>query len=435
MARFVLDIFLSSTSEDLRAFRAAVTGAVERLKQASIRMETWGAKPTAPLPTCRDEVQRCDAMIVVVGHRYGWIASEADGGDGVRSITWWEVAWALEAEKPVYAFLVDPTAPWTGPREQDALLSASTESEGLAVWRRVRSLQDFRAFLEQHTTRKLFATPDQLDALVVSSLFDLVLEHEVRQAMATVKEAPLSTSPPPALATAAAAKGALPEAFRFVEAKAQAVVVGSDVVIFAKGLPASQRSDIANALLLAQLARKSVPAPKTLDDVQTWFDEYIDVLSNIGFTFESSGYERITGGADGVDLYKVVVDVAKVTLDPVALALVGRTLESLRSLPPDGPTVSLFAVSATRNVAHFQVVLVEPDGTDGLTLRTLAFGLQTANAVSQILFFKTTKSVTALLKRSDRVTVNTAVLAAVRDAIAARLATRVGANVAGLDVD
>jgi len=80
---------------------------VARMRQVVIRMETFGAKPSAPLPACRAEVEQCDALIVIVGHRYGWVPSKSDGGDGVKSITWWEVQWALDAKKPVYAFLID----------------------------------------------------------------------------------------------------------------------------------------------------------------------------------------------------------------------------------------------------------------------------------------------------------------------------------------
>ena len=69
MPREIFDIFLSSTSADLQICRAKVT----EMRQITIRMETFGAKPAQPLATCRDEVQKCDALIVIVGHRYGWI--------------------------------------------------------------------------------------------------------------------------------------------------------------------------------------------------------------------------------------------------------------------------------------------------------------------------------------------------------------------------
>ena len=177
MAKYVLDIFLSSTSEDLREYRDTVTEVLGRLGQFTVRMESFGAKPTKPLTTCRDEVVGCDALIVLVGYRYGWIPSTRDGGDGEKSITWWEAQWALDADKPVYAFLIDPKAPWTGPREQDRLVAAGNQNESLAVWRSVRGLQSFRDFLENRTTRALFKNADQLGSLVATSLFPWLLQH------------------------------------------------------------------------------------------------------------------------------------------------------------------------------------------------------------------------------------------------------------------
>ena len=177
MARYVLDIFLSSTSEDLREDRDTVVEGLGGLGQFTVRMESFGAKPTKPLTACRKEVEGCDALIVLVGHRYGWIPGTEDGGDGEKSITWWEVTWALDAGKPVYAFLVDLKAPWTGPREQDALVAAANEAESLTTWRAVKRLQAFRAFLEKQTTRVLFRNADQLGRLVVGSLFQWLLQH------------------------------------------------------------------------------------------------------------------------------------------------------------------------------------------------------------------------------------------------------------------
>ena len=177
MARHVLDIFLSSTSEDLKDYRRIVGDTLARLGQFAVRMETFGAKPNKPLPQCRQEVARSDALIVIVGHRYGWVPTRKDGGDGTRSITWWEVQWALDEKKPVYAFLIDQAATWTGAREQDRLVGASTEAETLGVWRDVRSLVEFRKFLENSTTLDRFTTPDQLGLVVATSLFPWLLEH------------------------------------------------------------------------------------------------------------------------------------------------------------------------------------------------------------------------------------------------------------------
>lgn len=185
MPREVFDIFLSSTSADLQAYRSKVREMIERMRQTSIRMETFGAKPTQPLATCRDEVQRCDALVVIVGHRYGWIPTKDDGGDGAKSITWWEVQWALDANKPVYAFLIDPKAAWTEEREQDRLTSAKTERMFVEIGHAVRHLHELRSFLDAKTTRELFTSADDLAGKVATSLHDWLLE----QAVASVRAA------------------------------------------------------------------------------------------------------------------------------------------------------------------------------------------------------------------------------------------------------
>jgi Subtilase family/Domain of unknown function (DUF4062) len=185
MPRAVFDIFLSSTSADLQAYRAKVSEMIARMRQTTIRMETFGAKPMKPLRTCQDEVQKCDALIVIVGHRYGWVPPKEDDGDGIKSITWWEVHWALDAKKPVYAFLVDPKVAWTGEREQDRLKTARTESMFIEIGRAVSHLQKFRDFLDTNTTRELFTSADDLAAKVATSLHDWLLEQAVTAARAT----------------------------------------------------------------------------------------------------------------------------------------------------------------------------------------------------------------------------------------------------------
>jgi hypothetical protein len=179
MPREVFDIFLSSTSADLKEYRGKVTEMIGRMRQTTIRMETFGAQPSKPLATCREEVRQCDALIVIVGHRYGWVPSKKEGGDGAKSITWWEVKWALEAGKPVYAFLIDPRTAWPGEREQDRLTSATTEKMFVEVGHAVLHLKEFRSFLEAHTTRELFTSADDLAGKVASSLHDWLLQQTV----------------------------------------------------------------------------------------------------------------------------------------------------------------------------------------------------------------------------------------------------------------
>jgi subtilase family protein/uncharacterized protein DUF4062 len=205
MPRSVFSLFLSSTSQDLGPYRDKVREMIARMRQTAIAMETFGARPTKPLATCRDEVQQCDALIVVVGYRYGWIPSVQEGGDGKKSITWWEVQWALDAGKPVYAFMVDLQAPWNAPREQDRLMTASTDLEIIEIGRAVQSLKDFRVFLEKRTTRDSFTSPDDLGGKVATSLHDWLLQQAVAAVRATMATTSGGATPLPGLPAPVAA--------------------------------------------------------------------------------------------------------------------------------------------------------------------------------------------------------------------------------------
>jgi formylglycine-generating enzyme required for sulfatase activity len=168
-------IFLSSTALDLAEHRKAVAEQIERWQQAPVRMETFGANPGAPVSVCTEKAASADALVVVVAHRYGWVPSPEQGGDGRKSITWFEVEAAKRAKKPVFAFLVDENCAWTQPKEQDRLtdLAVLKDMAKVAeVLSCVEGLQAFKQWLsaEVGITRETFTTPDQLSALVSSSL-------------------------------------------------------------------------------------------------------------------------------------------------------------------------------------------------------------------------------------------------------------------------
>ncbi len=142
--RPVLRIFISSTAVDLRGYRDKVRDAVLRLEDLPIAMETFSAQSGQPANECTQMAAEADAVICIVAHRYGYVPPRELGGDGERSITWLEVDAAKRAGKPVFAFLIDPKAPWTQVKEQDRLTSEPTEKEA-EILKAVQKLKEFRS--------------------------------------------------------------------------------------------------------------------------------------------------------------------------------------------------------------------------------------------------------------------------------------------------
>jgi hypothetical protein len=84
-------VFVCSTFSDLSQEREGVLDAIQRLKLQHESMEFFGARAEQPIETCLAEVRASDALVVIVGHRYGSIVpdlgisySEAEYAEGFR---------------------------------------------------------------------------------------------------------------------------------------------------------------------------------------------------------------------------------------------------------------------------------------------------------------------------------------------------------------
>jgi hypothetical protein len=207
-------------------------------------------------------------------------------------------------------------------------------------------------------------------------------------------------------------------------AKDQASVVGSDVIAFAKGVTPETRSDIVNAVLLAQLvAKKSMAEPQSLEDVGAWYESYFDTLSRIGFVIQDKGFAEYQAKSDSFEAHEAIIEVASALLvgSPGALALVKTTLGALQKMSADSPWITLFhRESQSANTARFQVSLVESDAT-GVLLTLIAFGLQAQSRITQVLFFKFHKNDVTLRHNSGQVTINAPLLAGIRSQVAAKI--------------
>jgi len=118
-------------------------------------MDMLGARPGRPVDECLKRIESVDAVIAIAGHRYGWVPTPAEGGDGDRSITWLEAAKAERCGKPIFAFIAEDNAPLVPGADEDH--------------RSIEGLKAFKTFLEQRVRAK-FVTPAELANGVIVSL-------------------------------------------------------------------------------------------------------------------------------------------------------------------------------------------------------------------------------------------------------------------------
>lgn len=100
-------VFISSVSGALAFYRRAATDVCHRLGLIPVHMEEFRPERPPPVDVCRREVESCDAIILLLAHRYG----SCPRGDE-RSYTELEYVWATDRRMPLLAFVVDRDFPW-----------------------------------------------------------------------------------------------------------------------------------------------------------------------------------------------------------------------------------------------------------------------------------------------------------------------------------
>jgi hypothetical protein len=141
----VAKVFLSSTHDDLREYRAAAFDVLRRIGHEPIAVEAPQASGLDPLLARLQPVAAADLVIVIVARRYGHIPL-----DERISMVETEYEYAVKAAKPVLVFLLDDSANWPAEDaevEPSLLQQFRTRLAQTRVVSFFHSLADFQAKL------------------------------------------------------------------------------------------------------------------------------------------------------------------------------------------------------------------------------------------------------------------------------------------------
>lgn len=232
---------------------------------------------------------------------------------------------------------------------------------------------------------------------------------DVERSRSFVRSARLPPAPPATRAAGDTADAALEAG------KAQAAVVGSDVVSFATNVAPQWRQDLIHCSLFAQLwAKSQVSDPRRIFD---WYDAYFGALQQLGWMIQDQGFAVYVETSRNFSAHEAILKVASQLLMPAAgsLALVKTTLDALAAMSTDSPFLTLFnRESQQANAARFQISLAEQGADGGLVVALMAFGLEARSSLTQVLFFKSLASEVTLRHCSGKVSVDTGLLEQLR---------------------
>ena len=111
-------IFISSTSEDLKEYRAAARDVILELQSHPVMMENPQIDGSAGIvDNCANWVAGSDVTLAIIAWRRGWVPKPEAGGDGQRSITSLELDAAFRLGKPVLVLLANSS--WPGDLWED----------------------------------------------------------------------------------------------------------------------------------------------------------------------------------------------------------------------------------------------------------------------------------------------------------------------------
>lgn len=146
-----LRVFLSYTAEDLHAHAEAVGAIARQCDWIPIDHRYWAASGRPSVQECKEHIRRCDVLFVLVAHRYGYVPTQEEGGDGERSITWIEVDYARSQGLQIIPFLLKDTAVWP-----------IRLVEGMGDVLTFQRLQRFKSELRRFHCAPFTETPDSL---------------------------------------------------------------------------------------------------------------------------------------------------------------------------------------------------------------------------------------------------------------------------------
>ncbi len=143
-------IYISSTYEDLKDYRSAVSSILRSLEHEDVAMEHYGAADVRPLDKCLEDVASSDVYLGIFAWRYGFIP---DGQD--KSITELEYRHAKALGKPCLIFLLHEEAPW---------------SKKLIELPAQEKLEQLRAEMQKDKIVAFFSSSDDLKAKVAQAV-------------------------------------------------------------------------------------------------------------------------------------------------------------------------------------------------------------------------------------------------------------------------
>ncbi|QAA81235.1 hypothetical protein EI546_05605 [Aequorivita sp. H23M31] len=212
----------------------------------------------------------------------------------------------------------------------------------------------------------------------------------------------------------------------------QSFVADKTIVSFVAGVSPQYQKDVLNCTLLAQMAANKKYKNGSGDTLK-WYQEYIDVLSKLGWVVESADVNTYEAKGSIVKVENVVIDILVSAFGNSYLNIITKTLNALKTSKESKKLIAFETNTNDVQKGCFQLATAVEENSS-IMMEVGTFLLSSSNKIKQILFFEFERDKTKLEYINRRATLNVDIFSKYRNDVAAKLDDKVGKYISEIDI-
>jgi hypothetical protein len=215
--------------------------------------------------------------------------------------------------------------------------------------------------------------------------------------------------------------------------KMRAAVDAGSIVSFVAGLDEEEKSDVIYSVQLAQRAASA--RHDRFAATKDWYGLYVDVLGKLGWAVEAFAFAEHGTSKGGFSMDKSALDVIATIATGAQLAILVKTIDTLKKLGDDDRALRIFEIQAAKDLSgNFQIGAVQKADDDALSLALGAFHFETDDHRGKFLFFAWGAEEIRFWTAVSKMTLNRDLYSVHRSAVVAKLKADGADYVAELEI-
>jgi hypothetical protein len=218
-----------------------------------------------------------------------------------------------------------------------------------------------------------------------------------------------------------------------IDDRLRAAVNAGSIVSFVSGIDADEKTDV---LFATQLAQRAASARHDrFAATGDWYRAYVEVLERLGWVGEALAFEKRSAMAHEFIIDKAALDAIMTIATGNQLAILVKTLDTLKKLGPADAPLRVFELQALAGLSgNFQIGAVQRAENGALSMALGGFYFHAKNVKTGVLFIKWSSDIVDFWTGAQKMTLNEALYAPHRTAVARKLAKDFGDYIAALEI-